>query len=144
MRLYPPVLTAAAAGAMVALDRWAPWDRWWPHTWAGAVPALLGLALVLWAALLMRRRGTTLHPYSQASALVVTGPFRISRNPIYLGFGLVLAGLAVGLGSVSPWPVLALWGVLMDRLFARREEDMLARTFGADFAAYAQRVRRWL
>lgn len=144
MRLVPPVYTAAAAGAMLALDRWAPLARMAPHSWIGAVPAVLGLGLLLWAAVLMRRRGTTLHPFATATALVVSGPFRFSRNPIYLGLALILAGLAASLGSSAPWAAMAAWLFVINHLFIQPEEAALAETFGADFTAYAQRVRRWL
>jgi protein-S-isoprenylcysteine O-methyltransferase Ste14 len=104
---------------------------------------VLGVGLVLWAAWTMRRRGTTLDPHGQASALVVTGPFRISRNPIYLGLALILVGLAAALGSSAPWGILAAWVFVMNHVFIEREEAMLAETFGTDFASYAAKVRRW-
>lgn len=144
MRLYPPVITAAAAGAMVALDRWGPMARMGGHNWYGAVPAVLGVALILAAAWTMRRHDTTVHPHAQASTLVVTGPFRFSRNPIYLGFGLMLGGLAISLGSSAPWGVLAAWLFAITHLFIQPEEAALADLFGADFTAYAAKVRRWL
>lgn len=143
MKLYPPVISAAAAGAMVALDRWGPMARMGGHNWLGVAPAALGIVLVLWAAWTMLRHGTTLHPHQQASALVVTGPFRISRNPIYLGFALMLVGLALSLASSAPFAVMAVWVFTMNQLFIQPEEARLAETFGADYAAYAQRVRRW-
>ncbi|MCR6629524.1 MAG: isoprenylcysteine carboxylmethyltransferase family protein [Magnetospirillum sp.] len=107
------------------------------------MPAAVGVALILWAAALMRRQGTTLHPHGQATVLVTSGPFAFSRNPIYLGFALVLLGLAAGLGSSAPWAVLTAWVFAMERLFIRREEEALAARFGPAFAAYAERVRRW-
>lgn len=143
MRLYPPVITAAAAGAMVALDRWGPMARMGGHNWLGAIPAALGFVLMLWAAWTMRRHNTTLHPHGQASTLVVTGPFRISRNPIYLGLALMLAGLAVSLASSAPFAVMAAWVFTMNQLFIQPEEAKLAESFGEDFAAYTHKVRRW-
>ena len=143
MRLYPPVVSAAAAGAMVALDRWGPMARMVPHNWIGTAPAALGLALMLWAAWSMHRRGTTLHPHSTPTALVVAGPFRISRNPIYLGSALMLAGLAASLGSSAPFAVLAVWVFAMNQLFIQPEEAKLAETFGPEYEAYARKVRRW-
>lgn len=144
MRLYPPVITAAAVGAMVALDRWGPMARMGSHNWYGAAPAALGVVLVLWAAWTMRRHDTTLHPHGQASTLVVTGPFRFSRNPIYLGLGLMLGGLAICLGSSAPWGVLAAWLFAINHLFIQPEETALANLFGDAFTTYAAKVRRWL
>lgn len=143
MKPYPPVITALAAGAMVALDRWGPMARMAGHNWLGVAPAALGVVLVLWSAWTMRRHHTTLHPHGQASALVVSGPFRISRNPIYLGFGLILAGLAACLGSSAPWAVLAAWVFAIGHLFIQPEEAALTEIFGADYTAYTHKVRRW-
>lgn len=143
MRLYPPVITAIAAGAMLALDQWAPLARMAPRNPWGAVPAALGLGLMFWAAWTLWRRGTTLHPHEVASTLVVTGPFRLSRNPIYLGFGLILGGLAVSLASSAPFAALAAWVFAMGQMFIRHEEASLAELFGAEFDTYAQKVGRW-
>lgn len=143
MKAYPPVVTAIAAAAMLALDQWAPLARMAPHNSWGAVPAGLGFALMAWAAWTMRRHDTTLHPHEEASALVVTGPFRVSRNPIYLGLGLMLGGLAVSLASSAPFAVLAAWVFAMGQMFIRHEETTLAALFGDAFAAYAQKVGRW-
>lgn len=144
MRAYPPVYTLGAAALMVGLDRFAPLAQLWPRNAWGWGPFVLGIALVLWTAALMRRRGTTLDPHGQASALVTAGPFAVSRNPIYLGSGVALAGLALGLGALAPWLVLPLWGAVIQRRFILPEEESLRRAFGPAFESYAARVRRWL
>jgi protein-S-isoprenylcysteine O-methyltransferase Ste14 len=83
-------------------------------------------------------------PWEEASRLVTEGPFRLSRNPIYLGDALAYVGVSVLIGSW--WPLLVLPAVLlaMLRLVITREEEYLATRFGAAYAAYRSRVRRWV
>lgn len=118
-----------------------------------ATPAheiLAGFLLVLsgafarWAFLTMRRLGTTANPKKLSEALVTDGPFRISRNPIYVA----MTGLYLGLAFLvnSAWPLILLapllivmqWGVIL------REERYLSGEFGSEYTAYSSRVRRWL
>ena len=72
------------------------------------------------------------------------GPFRYSRNPMYLGFVLVLAGIGILLGSLTPLFVIPAFAALMDRQFIQMEEQMLRAAFGAKWQDYASRTRRWL
>jgi len=113
--------------------------RYW-----GVAPVLAGLALVMWVAKLFDRAGTTIKPFQESSALVVRGPYRLSRNPIYLGMVVALLGLGMMLGSLAPFAIVPVFGWVIDRRFIRREEAMLERTFGASYAEYKARVRRWL
>jgi protein-S-isoprenylcysteine O-methyltransferase Ste14 len=76
--------------------------------------------------------------------LLTTGPFRVSRNPMYLGMAAALLGVAVTLGSATPFLVAPVFGVLLARRFIRPEEAALASRFGAAWTAYARRTRRWL
>lgn len=110
----------------------------------GVVALGAGGGLITWALGLFRRHGTTFEPFGRATALVVSGPYRLSRNPMYLGMVLVLTGLALLTGR---WPVaLAPAGfyVTMDRVQIPAEEAALAASFGEPYRAYQRRVRRWL
>ncbi|WP_298806090.1 isoprenylcysteine carboxylmethyltransferase family protein [uncultured Lentibacter sp.] len=105
----------------------------------GTGAALIGAALVQ-----MFRAKTTIVPRHDASALVTGGVFGLSRNPIYLGDALVLAGFALYLGA---WPSLVLVPVFMWLIswrFIEGEEARLRRAFGPMFRAYEQQTRRWL
>lgn len=107
---------------------------------ACAVPAVV-IALAMVA---MRRAGTRPEPWKPTTALVTTGPFRFSRNPMYLGFTLVYVAITVWRNSI--WPMLLLPGVvaLMHYGVIRREEEYLTRLFGGRYKDYRRRVRRWL
>lgn len=105
-----------------------------------------GLLFVLAGGISFRRARTTVNPLKPeaASALVTSGIYRYTRNPMYVGFALWL--LAWGLYLASPLVLLGVLGFVlyMNRLQIAPEERALGQLFGADFAAYRQRVRRWL
>jgi protein-S-isoprenylcysteine O-methyltransferase Ste14 len=79
-----------------------------------------------------------------SSALVNAGPYSFSRNPTYLGIGLLLPGVAAPLGSITPFAVPFLFCIAMDILFIRPEELMPESQFVESFIAYRSRIRRWL
>lgn len=147
MRLldYPPVWLFAFLGlawAQAALlptpfgAAWAPW--------VGAGLALVGLGLMGAALPQFLRARTTVMPDQQPAALITTGPYRFSRNPIYLGDVILYAGLAI---RWQAWAALLLLPVLawvLSWRFIRPEEARLRARFGADFDAWAARTRRWL
>jgi len=110
----------------------------------GALLLLMGIALALCAAVTLRGHRTAIRPDKPSSTLVSTGPFALSRNPIYLGetVGLLGAGLATNrLWLVASAPVFAF---AVTRLAIQREERYLERTFGAAYVGYKALVRRWL
>jgi protein-S-isoprenylcysteine O-methyltransferase Ste14 len=103
-----------------------------------------GIGLPLWAIAVMLAAKTDPRPDKPAAALVERGPFRFSRNPIYLGFVLAAAGLALRSGDLWPWLATAASFLLLDRYVVAREERYLRARFGAAYEGYAARVRRWL
>ena len=110
----------------------------------GMLLLAVGLALMAWGMITFRGARTAIIPMYGASRLVVHGPYRFTRNPMYTGFTFAYLGIALILNSA--WPLLALPIVLalLVRRVIRREEAYLADAFGAEYSAYRQRVRRWL
>ncbi len=111
---------------------------------AGSVCLVLAVALGGSALRVMHRGKTPAEPWKPATRIVTGGPFRWSRNPIYIAVVLSFAGIAVM--TASGWlmlltPVLF---VLLDRGVTRAEERYLSERFGEDYLSYAHRVRRWL
>jgi len=96
------------------------------------------------AAGLFRRRVTAVEPWKPSTALVVEGPYRFSRNPIYLGFAITYVGLAIAMDSWVALLMLLPCLAVVDRLVIQREERYLSSKFGAAYDAYRQKVRRWL
>ena len=103
-----------------------------------------GLLLDGMAAGLFRRRGTAVEPWKPSTVLISEGPYRFSRNPIYLGFAVTYAGLAIAMDSWVALLLLVPCLLVVDRYVIQREERYLAAKFGADYEAYRQKVRRWL
>lgn len=112
--------------------------------WVGWALVGLALALILWAALAFRRAGTTIVPHDAPSALVETGPYRWSRNPIYLADLMILAGAALILGAPLALVLLLPFRQVLLRRFVLPEEARLEGVLGEDYRAYKARVRRWL
>ena len=111
---------------------------------AGTVLANAGLVLALWCFALFARRRTTILPGAAPARLVLGGPYRFSRNPIYLSLVLAYAGLALMLDL--PWALLLLPlpVAVMQCAIIPFEERQLRQRFGAEYAAYAAGTRRWL
>jgi protein-S-isoprenylcysteine O-methyltransferase Ste14 len=144
----PPVLFGAALLAALALRalhplRLAPPGALWPRL-AGLAPIVLGLWLSVRVMRIFGRAGTPVPPSRPTTRLVVTGPYRYTRNPDYVGQALVFVGLA--LVANSGWALLLLPLVLLvvDYGVVRREERYLEARFGREYRDYTARVRRWL
>ena len=130
--------------AGLALGRILPFGPFPMSRGAGIFLVLAGLALMAWAARTMLRARTTVMPGRRPDVLVTNGPFRFSRNPIYLGDVIVLCGLLLALDALSGLVVVPVFARLLAQRFIRHEEDMAAATFGAQYAGYKARVRRWI
>lgn len=103
-----------------------------------------GVGLIGWSAIWFFRKKTTIEPHRRPKTLIVEGPYRVSRNPIYLAFVLLTVASAFGQGSlVGLGMAVILWRVL-DRRFADPEEALLLQVFGAEAEAYLARTRRWI
>lgn len=116
-----------------------PWARFAAGLLIGGGVLLMGLALIEF-----RRHRTTIIPHNTPAALIESGIFSRSRNPIYLGDALVLAGLIVGFDAVLSLPLVPVFVWLIERRFVIPEENRMRRAFRADFARYERKVRRWL
>ena len=115
-----------------------------PSRLLGGVLAAAGAGLIAWAIETLRSAGTDPRPDRPTTALVTHGPYRYTRNPIYVGFLGIYVGLLLVVGTL--WPALFLPAVLavVRRGVIAREERYLAGRFGEAFNEYAAHVRRWL
>lgn len=144
VRIPPPVLVGGTIILAWAQQRLAPVPLGPPQPALGNAVLFLALAWIGWAILVMVRAGTDPRPDRPDAALIETGPFRYSRNPIYLGFLLVTAGFALRWGDLWGWLAVCASFALLERLVIAREEAYLAARFGAAYEGYRARVRRWM
>lgn len=146
--ISPPVAFAIAALAMWAVGRAVDFGRYhFPLQGALAVAlVVLGLIVVGVSLRTFATAGTTANPMQprKASELVTSGAYARSRNPMYVGDAIILAGIAVWIGSALNLLLVAAFVVYIDRVQIAAEEQALAANFGERYAAYRERVRRWL
>jgi protein-S-isoprenylcysteine O-methyltransferase Ste14 len=142
----PPVWLLLSVIIMVSLGQIQGQPVWIvkPYSHVGWVLIGAGLSAALYVDLIFKRMGTTILPFRESSALVTTGPFRSSRNPIYAGMAAALLGLGVMLGTASPFGVVPIFVWVINRYFIHREEAMLEVAFGVYYRDYKTRVRRWI
>ena len=111
---------------------------------AGAVVVAASVLLFVWSISTFRRAGTAVIPTEPSTVVVDTGPYRFSRNPIYLADALLLSGLYLYWGALVAMPLVALFMQVLTRRFIVPEEARLRQIFGAEFNAYKSRTRRWI
>ena len=143
----PPVFLFAALASMAALHLVLPLVQLSTSSWRLIVGGCLvgaGIIINLWADRLFKQKGTSVKPFETSTTLVISGPFAFSRHPMYLGMLLLLAGVALCLGSLSPWFVVPAFVWQITRRFVRPEERKLEETFGETYLEYKRKVRRWL
>jgi protein-S-isoprenylcysteine O-methyltransferase Ste14 len=144
--VLPPVLFALTLMAGIALQWTSPlplWDARWPRWVLGAVLLVAGLAFARWAERAMHRAGTHVRADRPSTAIVLDGPFRYTRNPLYLS---VAAGFTViALLANSSWFLLLLVPMALVLHFGivLREERYLEAKFGEPYRAFRRRVRRY-
>ena len=115
-----------------------------PSTYTGFLIIGFGLVLALWSRSLFLENATTLQPSEEPTSLVTSGPFRISRNPIYLGMAAILLGVAVFLGTLVTFAFPVLFVTLIEFFIIPGEERKLEKLFGEPYREYKKRVRRWI
>ena len=114
----------------------------WPYL--GAVPIVIGVLIAAQGSRLFARAGTNIIPFTESSALVTSGVFSLSRNPMYTGMVLALAGTALVMNGLFAWLVVIAFTAIIRVLFIRNEEMLMEQTFGEEYLAYKSSVRRWI
>lgn len=140
---YPPVWLAGFAALGGVIGHFIPIVT--PaNDIVGAILVALGLALMIAAAAQMVLARTSVIPRRDPRALVRTGIFRFSRNPIYLADAIVLAGLYLAWDALIALPLVAVFMITIKRRFILGEESRLSRVFGQEYMDYMAATRRWL
>ena len=144
--VFPPLFFLLVLITTLGLHWIAPIALPWRGAprWVGWSLFIGAIVLATWARVVFARAGTNVSPRRPSTTIVMRGPYRFTRNPMYLGMSIALAGLAIGLHSswaLALLPVLVLglhFGVIV------REEAYLEAKFGEPYRAYRREVRRWL
>ena len=146
VKIHPPILLFIHVGAVFILNRLFPILITIPRIfdWMGYGLVLVGLGFAFRAMGRFRQAHTTLDPHGSVSAIVTEGPYRISRNPIYLGLLCTLIGLPLVLGTFWGAVLSPVFVMTMNQLVIKHEEAYLEEKFEDVYSSYKSRVRRWL
>ena len=147
-KIPPPVYAVLFAVAMWLLSKALPGASWldFPWRWVGPAIMVSAFLLDLDSLFIFRRNHTTVNPLhpEQTRVLVTSGLYRFSRNPMYLGLLIVLAGWSVYLGNLAALALLPVFALVISCWQIRPEERVLEQKFGDEYLAYKRSVRRWL
>ena len=143
----PPVWLSGCLVLAWGQAAWFPAGLSFGGDWAGFVGGLLvggGVLLMALALSEFRRHRTTVIPHETPERRIQTGMFSRTRNPIYLGDALVLAGLILWWDAVLALPLVPIFVWVIEKRFIEPEEDRMRRKFRMDFARYCEKTRRWI
>ena len=115
-----------------------------PYAYAGIAPIAIGVAFNLWADSMFKKNRTTVKPHLKPTALMTSGVFQFTRNPMYLGMTLILLGVSICVGSLTAFISSVVFFFISERSFIPLEEASMEAAFGDSYLAYKQRVRRWV
>ena len=114
----------------------------YPFNLIGFLFFIVGAGLNIWTDQLLKKEQTTVKPFETPTVLIQTGPFKFSRNPMYLGMALLLLGFELILGSVTSFVGVILFVAAMEMVFIPKEEKILQEQFGEGYMAYKKKVGR--
>lgn len=115
-----------------------------PYTYLGIAFVGFGIFVALWSRSMFLKNRTTLSPHESPTSLVTSGPFSISRNPMYLGMATILLGIALFLGTAVTFAFPILFIMIIEALLIPGEERKLEKIFGERYRKYKNKVRRWI
>lgn len=146
MKLLPPHLVVVGIFLIAILGIFAPGPDMLQGAWrlAALLPGVLGVGLLAAGSGLFRRLGTNIRTFDEPGVLVTDGPFRFSRNPMYLGFSLVLVGLALGTGHATPLVIPMAFFLVASLWYVPFEERAMQAKFGSAYDQYRRTTRRWI
>jgi protein-S-isoprenylcysteine O-methyltransferase Ste14 len=145
-KALPPTYLLTSISLMVFLHYLLPIAEIIPYPWqlSGAVPLCIGIIFNLMADQALKKFNTTVKPFEESDSLVTTGIYGVSRHPMYIGMILMLLGIAIYLGSLTPFFVIPMFAFLINKKFITVEEQMLEKRFGKNWSEYKAKVRRWI
>ena len=145
-RIVPPIYLLLTMVSMFILNLAFPLEQWVPDDFQiwGNLGVLIAFGWIYYCVRAFRKARTPLRPFLPVTAMITDGPFRYSRNPVYLGMFVLLTAWAVSLGSASPWLGVLFFIPFIHFGWVLPEEAQMEREVGAEYLEYKKRVRRWL
>jgi len=116
----------------------------YPYSLIGIILIITGVSITLVANFILLKKRTSIKPFEIPSEVITSGPFKFSRNPIYLGMALILFGVETVLGSLSPFLFPIMFVIIINKSFIPIEENNLEKIFGEKYLDYKKKVRRWI
>lgn len=110
----------------------------------GTAIGICGFAIMMWGWWLFQKQDVAICPTAHTGKLIFDGPYRFSRNPMYLGIVMILLGVALFMGTPPFFLAAAVYFVILNSVFIPLEEQKLSSSFGPEYLEYKKRVRRWL
>ncbi|MBL7055642.1 isoprenylcysteine carboxylmethyltransferase family protein [Candidatus Woesearchaeota archaeon] len=146
MKIKPPFIALYYLVCLLIINYVFPTQKIFskPLNYSGIIFIVLGISLIVWAAISFKKQNTPKDPFKKPTAVVVDGPFRYSRNPMYLGLTTVLLGTSFLNGS---WLILmtpTLFIITIQIFFIPMEETKMENLFGTKYLDYKSKVRRWI
>ncbi len=145
-RIIPPAYFMFLLALSILLNFFFPLMKFYyfPYNYIGALLIIFGIFLNLKADDIFKKSRTTVKPHLMPNSFEVSGPFRISRHPMYLGMFLILFGAALIMSSLIAFILSFVFIALMEILFIPKEEENMEKNFGKKYLEYKKRVRRWI
>lgn len=142
----PPLVYLGALGLGLLMDWLFPVQRVSSESCpiTGCILAFAGFLIGSWGVRTFHRAGTNVRPDRPVTALVTSGPFRYSRNPLYIALTVIYLGITLAVGSLWPLATLIPALAVVQCKIVRREEQYLESRFGDDYRAYKAQVHRWI
>ena len=145
-KIFPPVYLLIAIIMMTVLHFTFrgidlilfPWNL------IGIIPLVCGLTIACLVSNTFNKRKTTIKPFKESTVLITDGLFKFSRHPIYLGFTIMLLGIVILFGSLTPLLMVFVFIAIIQLVFIKAEEQMMEEQFGKEWREYQQKVRQWL
>lgn len=145
LKIYAPIWMAILTILMLLFNYFFHYHFMkYPFNLVGLVFILLGILLMSWAGLYFKVNKTTIIPDKKMSSLITKGPYKFSRNPIYLGDFLILIGIAFLLRNPISFIFCSLFVVIINFDLIKYEEKQLEKKFGKRYLEYKKKVRRWI
>lgn len=144
--IIPPKLFFISIIVMIILRWFAPIRQYidYPFNLAGLILFVTGLGVAKYSSDIFEKQGTNIQTFEEPDILVAEGIFKMSRNPMYLGFLIALAGLSLFFGTLSSIFIVILFFLITDRWYIKFEEDMMIEKFGEQYLTYKEQTRKWL